>query len=308
MPGLAKPPMLLPRFVPRHTTGAKAGTGSFSEPKQEASSSDLDPLAHDARNVLSSLMVYCDLLSAPDVLPQQHRHYAQELAGIARSAAQIIEMIVSRVRQSDSRIERMPGAAPGLPGLPITSGIALAPIPVTDAAAEIQSLRPLLTAIAGPSVRLSVATMPCPGRTALSVEDFTRILINLVRNAADAMSAGGRVRITAQYGDGLSFIDSSTSAMSCIEDGEPRSVLIAVTDNGPGIPPGLRDHIFDLGFTTRSASPDWPAPRRRGLGLSIVRNLVEAAGGNVRVSPAPISGSSFEIRLPLTPSIGRTIT
>jgi signal transduction histidine kinase len=303
MPALAKPPVRLPRFVPHITSGANAGAGSFSysgpnltpaDPQNSASHTP-ESLAHDARNVLSGLMLYCDLLSAPGVLARQHRHYAQELETIARSAAQILEKLVEH-----SAAPQPPGATSQKHTLPIATHVPLPSVPVTDAAAELRHLQPLLAAIAGPAIQLAVATMPCPGRTALAVEDFTRILVNLVRNAADAMPAGGRIRLTAQYGDGLSFLDTSTHTEDVSSTASsPQSILIAVADNGSGIPESLRNQVFDLGFTTRQQSSTWPAPRRRGLGLSIVRNLVEAAGGTVRVCPAQTRGTCFEITLPL---------
>jgi signal transduction histidine kinase len=317
MPALAKAPARLPRFVPHIHPGADAGAGSFSNPEsihgphhdphQESRpalnapaiappAESLDRLAHDARNILSGLMLYCDLLSAPGVLASRHNHYAQELQSIAKSAAQIME--------------RMAAAQPSAiepPALPAASPTPLPAVPVTDAADELRHLQPLLAAIAGHAIQLSVATMPCPGRTALASEDLTRILINLVRNAADAMPAGGRIRITAQYGDGLGFA-AARQAAECATEFVPRSVLISVSDNGPGIPAELREQVFDIGFTTRESAPHWPTPRRRGTGLSIVRNLIEAAGGTVRIAPVQPHGARFEISLPLTVAMEKPIT
>jgi two-component system sensor histidine kinase KdpD len=78
---------------------------------------------------------------------------------------------------------------------------------------------------------------------------------------------------------------------------EPKAVLITVEDEGPGIPKGDLDRVFDKFFRGRS-------DRRRGagvgLGLSVARGLVEAFGGDIRaVSPAAGGkGARLEIRLP----------
>lgn len=270
MPALAKTPAALPRFVPHVQNGASAGTGSLF---QHSSSEQPDHLAHDARNVLSGLALYCELLAAPGVLSKQHSHYAQDLETIVQSAAQMMEKIIECAARNQQ-------------ALPTPSGLALPTIPVSDLASDLRHLQPLLASIAGPAIRLSIATLPCAGRTALAVEDLSRILLNLVRNAADAMPTGGHIRIAAQYCD-------------------TRTLSLTVTDDGPGIPEPLRDKIFDLGFTTRHTHPKagWPSPRRRGLGLSIVRNLVEAAGGTVHISSPPTSGARFEIILPVAETI-----
>jgi signal transduction histidine kinase len=300
------PALVFPRLVP-HGKGAgpfsgpkprieppapRAAPGSPAGPQSHSVSDTIDRLAHDARNILSGLSLYSELLAAPGVLTQPHAHYAQELEGIAESAAQILDRILEKI------IERAPSAASKQPALP-----ALAPAPVTDAAAELRHLQPLLAAIAGPAIRLSIATHPCPGRTALAVEDLTRILVNLVRNAADAMAAGGDIRINAQYASGASFPHSGYAIA-------PRSIVLTVADNGPGIPEALREQIFDIGFTTRRGAATipgptvgWPAPLHRGLGLGIVRNLIEAAGGTVRAVHPPAPGALFEITLPLSNAV-----
>jgi len=77
--------------------------------------------------------------------------------------------------------------------------------------------------------------------------------------------------------------------------------IVTVRDTGAGIPPSDLDHLFD-----RFARADPGRSRRTGgfgLGLSIVRAIVEAHGGDVHVTSAVGVGTSFEIRLPLTPVV-----
>lgn len=300
MPALAKPPVTLPRFVPHTNTGAEAGVGPFLSDTPQTNSEEIASLAHDARNVLSGLMLYSELIASPGVLNTPHQHYARELQDITASAARLIDrMTAAPAPRPSARLLKFQEES----ALPTATRVPLAPVPVTDAAADLRRLQPLLAAVAGPAVQLSVATMPCSGSTALAVEDLTRILINLVRNAADAMSSGGHIRVTAQYGDGASFLDAGAPAPA------PRSVLLTVSDDGPGIPASLREQVFELGFSTRTTpaknatnNANWPTPRRRGLGLSIVRNLVEAAKGTVRITASHTGGARFEITLPLSES------
>jgi signal transduction histidine kinase len=166
---------------------------------------------------------------------------------------------------------------------------------IDDLGRELLDLRPLLAGIAGPRVQLEIASMPCGGRSCLSKEDFTRVMLNLVRNAAEAMPDGGRLRITAQYDGGWSFLDPGL-----IPDEGPRTVTVAVEDTGPGVPVEIREEIFIPGFTTRAAASSWPATQHRGLGLSIVRSLIEAAGGTVRLCSASGRGARFELDLAIT--------
>lgn len=281
MPALAKPPAALPHFVPH-----AAGAGSFLSVLPQTSHpplgcrEELDCLAHDARNILSGLMLYCELLAVPGVLSQQHRHCAQELKDIVQSTAQIVE--------------RMAATQPAGSAVPLpTSDLSAAS--VTDLGSDLRHLQPLLAAIAGPAIEISVATAPCAGRVALAVDDLTRILVNLVRNATDAMAAGGHIRISARYGDGFGF-PRVVNPAPC--SNQPRSIVLTVSDDGPGIPESIQNQMFEPGFTTRR-----PALHRRGQGLSIVRNLVEVAGGTIRISSAPARGTCFEITLPFTDSV-----
>jgi signal transduction histidine kinase len=98
-----------------------------------------------------------------------------------------------------------------------------------------------------------------------------RVFFNLITNALEAMPHGGQIRIGARM------------AEDC--------VLIEVEDTGPGIPPGIRDRLFEP-FVT--AGKD----RGLGLGLALSRQTVLAHGGDIWTEPA--NGARFVICLPLS--------
>ena len=105
-----------------------------------------------------------------------------------------------------------------------------------------------------------------------------QVLANLLNNAAKYTDVGGRVWVRA-----------------VVEAGQ---VVISVKDNGAGLTPAMRDHVFDL-FVQ---GPEVRAYARGGLGigLTLVRRLVEMHGGTVEVrSDGPGQGSEFIVRLPV---------
>jgi signal transduction histidine kinase len=100
---------------------------------------------------------------------------------------------------------------------------------------------------------------------------FRQVLWNLLGNAADATSAGGRVQVRlARHND---------------------QVLLEVSDSGEGIGADDLKRIFDPFFTTKEQGT--------GLGLAIVHRIVEAHGGELSVRSNPGHGSTFRVVLPL---------
>ena len=130
----------------------------------------------------------------------------------------------------------------------------------------------------GMRVRLQVEGVPAavrmpPGRLA-------QVIANLVQNAVDFSPPDGLVRVAvSRDGDGASA----------------PAVVLAVTDEGPGIPGDVIDRIFDRFYTWR---PGGEAGAHSGLGLAIVKAIVEGRGGSVRVESLPGRGARFEVRLP----------
>ncbi|MDX1983569.1 MAG: HAMP domain-containing sensor histidine kinase [Bryobacteraceae bacterium] len=137
------------------------------------------------------------------------------------------------------------------------------------ARSAIQFARALLDATHWPHVEFT-ADIPEGLSVGGNPVDWERVLVNLLLNSAQAMPKGGAVAITARGGaDGIS---------------------IRVADNGPGVPSGILPMIFEPHFSTK--------PANSGLGLHIVRSLVERHGGTVRAANQPAGGAEFVIALP----------
>jgi signal transduction histidine kinase len=245
----------------------------------------LAAIAHDARNVVAALRLYCDLLAEQGVLSEDHRHYAAELQAIAAASSGLLEQLAA-----------LSMAQLGASSVPAISPASLAGSPryIDDLGAAVRRLQGPLATMGGNRIDLHVETLPCPGRVRLSQEGLTRILINLTCNAAEAMPQGGRIRVTLQQGDGGNFLDRRAATAP-----SPRTVLLCVQDSGPGVPEDQMQHLFEAGFTTKKPDEARPGDVHRGLGLSIVRHLAEAAGGCVRAISAPGRGARFEVELPL---------
>jgi signal transduction histidine kinase len=69
------------------------------------------------------------------------------------------------------------------------------------------------------------------------------------------------------------------------------TVVIDVADNGPGVPPELSDRIYDPFFTTKV--------KGTGLGLGIVRKIVDAHDGRIDLHSSPDTGTRFRVTLPV---------
>jgi len=281
---------------------------------QRGARESLAELAHDARNMVTALGLYCDLLEQRGVLAPSHRHYGSELRLVAAASLRLVEKMVLLDAQSvpsppfARRELRFEAGLPPRPAplemrpRPARMAEMLPPVPIDDLAAELMANRNLLAALAGPGIALTVTTHGGGLPVRLTGEDLTRVLVNLVKNAAQAMPVGGRIH--------LSLAERLTAG------GSREALLITMEDSGPGIPPHALDRVFEAGFSTLSAlsaSEGWPATHR-GLGLSITRSILEAAGGRISasngdcaatrlsqasLSQARLSGARLSIELPV---------
>lgn len=100
------------------------------------------------------------------------------------------------------------------------------------------------------------------------------VLDTLVVNAVEALGGHGTIRVVAE----------------ATHDGDAPAVIVAVTDDGPGMPPHVLARVFDLFYTTKATGT--------GIGLAMARRLIERQGGTLDAVSTVGAGTTFRIRLP----------
>jgi signal transduction histidine kinase len=212
-------------------------------------------LAHEVRNPLNSIALQLSILE---------RRIAKLDPGLGAQMAELTGIIRDEVRRLDelvgdfllfARADRVQHREADLDAL------------VDEV---VRLLRPEARR-AGVSLRRE--QMGAPVSTfRMDAEKIKQVVINLVRNAIEAMPQGGGVVVETGVADGL--------------------VRLAVSDNGPGLPEGL--DVFQLFVTTK--------PKGTGLGLSIVQQILTQHGGEIRAESEKGRGTAFVITLPLVPA------
>lgn len=149
-----------------------------------------------------------------------------------------------------------------------------------DAGAALDDLQTMLRQLLGPEVRLSLERPGVPLLVHMDKGNFELTILNLAGNARDALPEGGTFRIAAS-------LDDKTNSLALI-----------LSDNGPGIPEAIRANVFTPFFTTK------PKGEGTGLGLSVARDIVMDAGGEISIECPPAGGTSVQITLPLAPAAG----
>jgi nitrogen fixation/metabolism regulation signal transduction histidine kinase len=122
-----------------------------------------------------------------------------------------------------------------------------------------------------PDVRLKVSLCQNLPNLPIDSEQMRRVLINLIENGIDASGHNGQITLSTR-------MDKDT-------------IFLTVSDTGPGVAPEDRQRIFQPYVSTKESG--------MGLGLAVVRSIVEDHGGHIQVADAPHGGAQFEIQLPI---------
>jgi signal transduction histidine kinase len=145
----------------------------------------------------------------------------------------------------------------------------------------LQRFLPLLQTGTGRLYQITVTAAPEPDYVWIDPAHLERVVLNLVVNAREAMPRGGLITLRVSVVP-IQEVGVLPGQYVCLE----------VQDTGEGIAPEHLKRIFEPHFTTKLNGPG------RGLGMAIVRRLVERAGGFIRVTSGVEQGSLFQIFLP----------
>jgi two-component system sensor kinase FixL len=125
----------------------------------------------------------------------------------------------------------------------------------------------------GDGVEVEIAIAPDAGRALMDRIQIQQVLVNLIRNAAEAMAGGAVKRLTV-----------------CSRRSPAEMVEVSVTDTGPGLSDAIKARLFQPFSTTK--------PTGMGVGLSICRSIVEAHGGRIEAEANADGGATFRFTLP----------
>jgi two-component system NtrC family sensor kinase len=220
-------------------------------------------VAHEINNPLSGVLNFSALMGRilrDDGIPRERvpefRGYLERVTEQTARAGRIVSDLLSFSRRSK------PQRAPSDLNAIVRTTVGL-----------VSHKLKLLSVEAALDLDEALPPLPC------DPSQVQQVVLNLVMNGAEATRSRGAGRVSV--------------ATRRSEDGE--SALLAVTDDGEGIPKEALERIFEPFFTTKDDG------KGVGLGLAVVYGIVESHGGRIEVRTAGGRGTTFEVILPIAP-------
>src|ERR1700753_4143039 len=220
-------------------------------------------IAHDFNNVLSAIMMANDFLLNAHKPTDPSFQDIMQIKQNATRAATLVRQLLAFSRRQTLRPQ------------------------VLDLGDALSDLTMLLRRLIGEKVKLDFVHGRDLWPVKVDVSQFEQVIVNLAGNARDAMPDGGKLTVkTANV--------TTADAAQLAYKGMPAAhyVRIDITDTGTGIPPDIRDKIFEPFFSTKEVG------KGTGLGLSTVYGIVKQTGGFVYVDSLEDQGTPFHIFLP----------
>jgi len=251
----------LPRIEKRaafvRTLGMQIARATIAHetPVRLAGAADLEQrvreMVHEASNPLSIIQNYLATLR----IKLGERHDAQQEIGIIREEIERVGRILKRMSERPSEL--------GLHGESLN--------------AVVRQVSDLFSASMGAARRIAIEVELCPDvpPTIEAADPIRQILTNLLKNAAEALESGGRIRIATKHP---------------VSVGGRRYTELVVEDDGPGLPQEIMANLFSPGASTKGSEP-------RGLGLSIVKRLADDMDAILLCSSSH-NGTRFQLLLP----------
>lgn len=217
-------------------------------------------ISHELRTPIASLLATLDVALRKPRTPEQYRTTLEDCRAITRQLSQLVERIMT-LASLDAGTARTDRTR--IDASEVAAGCAAVIRPLAEAHGLTLELR------ARPPLELD--TDP---------DKLREVLINLLHNAVEYNRPGGTVEMAGRRDNG--------------------SVVLEVRDTGIGMPPEIRERIFERFFR---ADPSRQATGvHAGLGLAIVKEYVERLGGTIAVDSTEGAGSTFRVVLPAAPA------
>ena len=209
-------------------------------------------IAHDFNNLLTAILGYTELLLAGREVTDPIRGDLEEIQKAGQRAAALTQQLLAFSRKQ-----------------------VLLPKDV-DLNDTVAGLKAMLKRLIRADITLSCETAPQPAVVRIDPMQIERVILNLVLNARDALPAGGHITIDVArvQRDGVDH------------------VRVRVADDGVGIPPEVRAHLFEPFVTTKDVG------KGTGLGLASVYGIVRQSNGFITVDSAAGRGTTFTMLFP----------
>ncbi|HEY3313633.1 MAG TPA: GAF domain-containing protein [Anaerolineales bacterium] len=213
---------------------------------------------HDLRSPLANILSSVEMLD--DIIPEPEKESARPILRIAHHSINRIERMVSSLLDIN-RLEQNQAIGERQP-VDISTLVSYA----------VEAVKP---SVEGREQTVITHVAPDLPQVSVDIDMVRRVFINLLENASKYTPAGGEIEVGAE--PGAEFL------------------LLYVQDNGPGIPEGDTERIFDKFIRLKNKT----STRGLGVGLAFCKLAVQGHGGKIWVEPAPIHGSKFIFSLPV---------
>ena len=223
-------------------------------------------VAHDFNNVLTAIIVSTDLLILRFKPEDPTFRELQEIRENAQRAAGIVRQLLAYSRQQNFNLEI---------------------ISLTDLLQE-QTI--LLNRLVGDKINIKLKHDPKLWSIRADLNQFESVITNLVINARDAIEVNNKDGVISIETANISNMDIPRHYEVNFEDGD--YVKVTITDNGTGVPPEVREKIFEPFYSSKGV-------QGTGLGLSMVYGIIKQLNGYIFLANTKSGeGARFEIYIP----------
>ena len=213
-------------------------------------------IAHDFNNILAAILGNVSLIKTLTDVNDKRSKFLEELEKASMRARGLTQQLLTFSKG----------------GEPVKEVTAIAEV-IRDSAQFV---------LRGSNIRCDFIFADDLWNAEIDAGQISQVIQNIIVNSRFAMPDGGIITVGCRNVTPDPSAAESLAGKNCLE--------IRISDNGPGIPEGLRERIFDPYFTTKN--------KGSGLGLAITHSIIRKHQGTISVSSTPQSGTTFTILLP----------